>query len=156
MTKFVTPFTRKLSSIRDVNVKEFTAPNKVARSLSYATDINVIYDNYVRTNKLPLNGRQPIYDENFIKYDSLIEAQKIVSEACQYFDGLPGPIKNQYGNDMYKFIKALNNCDDFLVKNGVLKLKTDDIKVDIVENPSVSDIQPIETPQPTNDTASAD
>lgn len=119
---FTTAFNRTDNSIRDCNVVKFTAPSKVKKSLSYAVDINTIYENYCNTGRLPLNGQQPIYDENFVNYDSLIEAQKLVADASLYFAGLPAKIKNQYGNSLEKFVLALNNKDDFLVKEGLLQL----------------------------------
>lgn len=141
---FTTAFNRSAESIRDVNVKEFKSPSKVKKSLAYATDINQIYDQYCKTGRLPLNGAQPIYDENFVKYDSLIEAQKMVNDATLYFQSLPAKIKNQYGNSLEKFVMALNNKDEFLVNEGVLNLpKPEKIVEDI--KPSV-DITP-DTPQ---------
>lgn len=121
---FTTAFNRSEKSIRDCNVVKFTKPSMVKQSLSYATDINAIYDSYCKTGKLPLNGQQPLYDENFVKYDSLIEAQKLVDEASAYFAGLPAKIKNNYGNSLEKFVYALNAKDDFLVKEGLLNLPT--------------------------------
>lgn len=144
---FNTAYNRNLDFIRDVGTVEFTAPNKVKKSLSYAVDINTIYDNFCKTSKLPLNGRQPLYDENFVNYDSLIEAQKVISEASEYFNGLPADIKNNYGNDLKKFVLALNKGDKYLYDKGVLN----HIKVDIkpvdksVVAPS-SDVPSVETP----------
>lgn len=126
MTKkftFTTQFTRSPESIRDISVVEFKEPSQVKESLSYATDINTIYDSYCKTGKLPLNGNQPIYDENFINYDNLIEAQQAVKEACQYFQTLPTEIRNQYGNSLEKFVKAIHSNDQFLLDKGVLKKK---------------------------------
>lgn len=125
---FTTAFNRSTASVKDVNCKKFTSPSKVKQSLSYAVDINTIYDQYCKTGKLPLNGQRPIYDENFVKYDSLIEASKMVDEATLYFVGLPADIKNQYGNNMYEFIKALNKGDQFLIDKGVLHIKQPDVK----------------------------
>lgn len=151
---FTTAFTREPKTIRDVSCVEFTAPNKVKRSLSYATDINTIYRQYTATGKLPLNNAQPIYDENFINYDSLIHAQKTVDEAVKYFSTLPAEIKNNYGNDLSKFILAVNNKDEFLIKSGLLQLpnakpldvevKTDDIVNPTPETPVV---EPVNTAQ---------
>lgn len=140
---FTTAFNRSAESIRDVNVKEFTSPSKVKKSLAYATDINQIYDQYCKTGRLPLNGAQPLYDENFVKYDSLIEAQKLVDDATLYFQGLPAKIKNQYGNSLEKFVMALNNKDEFLVNEGLLNLPKPEKVVEDIK-PSV-DITP--TPQ---------
>lgn len=134
--KFVTPFNRTQKSIKDCNVVEFKSPSKVKQSLAYATDINQIYEQYVRTGRLPLNGQQPIYDENFVKYDSLIDAQKVIGQATEYFSGLPAKIKNQYGNSLEKFILALNNKDEFLVKEGLLQLPSNE--------PVNDDIKPVE------------
>lgn len=120
---FITQFTRKLSDTQKADCVEFKEPSKVKQSLSYATDINTIYENYCRTGKVPLNGNQPIYDENFIKYDNLIEAQKQVEEASAYFQNLPANIRAKYGNSLEKFVIGLHSQDDFLVKEGVLKLK---------------------------------
>ena len=149
---FTTTFNRSVESIRDVNVIEFKSPSKVKKSLSYATDINHIYDQYCKTGRLPLNGVQPIYDENFVKYDSLIEAQKLVNDASLYFQGLPAKIKNQYGNSLEKFVKALNDKDEFLVNEGVLNLPKPDKVVEEIKpsvQPSVKpsvDVTPV-TPQ---------
>lgn len=124
MTKkitFTTQFSRTPESIRDVSTVEFNEPSQVKESLSYAVDINTIYDSYCKTGRLPLNGNQPIYDENFINYDNLIEAQKTVSEACLYFQKLPTEIRNQYGNSLEKFVKAIHSNDQFLFDKGVLK-----------------------------------
>lgn len=122
--KFVTAFTRKPKDICSSSVVQFTKPSMVKQSLGYAVDINNIYDNFVRTGKLPLNGSAPIYDENFINYDSLIEAQKCVDDASKYFAGLPAEIKSNYGNSLANFVKAVNNKDQFLIDKGLLKLKT--------------------------------
>ena len=77
---FKTQFTRSDSEIRDSNIVKFEKPSMVKESLSYATDINTIYENYCKTGKVPLNGKQPIYDENFVNYDNLIEAQNLLAE----------------------------------------------------------------------------
>lgn len=119
---FKTQFTRTDSDIRDCNLVKFEKPSMVKESLSYATDINTIYDNYCKTGKVPLNGKQPIYDENFVNYDNLVEAQKLVDEASAYFQGLPTEIKNNYGNSLHKFVKAIHSGDQFLVDKGVLNL----------------------------------
>uniref|UniRef100_A0AAU8B373 Internal scaffolding protein n=1 Tax=Dulem virus 215 TaxID=3145692 RepID=A0AAU8B373_9VIRU len=137
MTKkctFITQYSRTPESIRDTNVVEFKQPSKVKESLSYAVDINTIYESYCKTGKVPLNGNQPIYDEDFIKYDNLIEAQKAVSDACQYFQSLPPDIRNQYGNSLEKFVKAIHSNDQFLVDKGVL-LKDPSTDLPAVQEP---------------------
>lgn len=123
MTKkftFTTQFNRSDESIRDTSVQEFTQPSMVKESLSYAVDINTIYDSFCKTGKVPLNGQQPIYDENFVNYDSLVEAQKLVDEASKYFQNLPTDIKSAYGNSLEKFVKGLNAGDQYLQDKGVL------------------------------------
>ena len=60
---FTTQFNRSEKSIRDVNCVKFTAPSKVKASLSYAVDINTIYQQYSQTGKLPLNGTHPYYSK---------------------------------------------------------------------------------------------
>lgn len=127
---FTTQYTRTPESIRDINVVKFDKPSMVKESLSYAVDINTIYENYCKTGKLPLNGQQPIYDENFINYDNLIEAQQAVKEASNYFQNLPTDIRNQYGNSLEKFVKAIHSNDKFLLDKGVLKLKETELKPD--------------------------
>lgn len=148
---FTTQYTRTPESIRDVSTVEFTEPSMVKESLSYATDINTIYDSYCKTGKLPLNGQQPVYDENFVNYDNLIEAQNTVKEACQYFQSLPTDIRSQYGNSLEKFVKAIHSNDQFLLDKGVL------IKKEVKPEPSLeSPVQPsksdISTSQPTTET----
>lgn len=147
---FTTAFNRSAESIRDVGVQKFTSPSKVKKSLAYATDINQIYDQYCKTGRLPLNGAQPLYDENFVKYDSLIEAQKMVNDATLYFQSLPAKIKNQYGNSLEKFVMALNRKDEFLVNEGVLNLPKPE-KVTFGINPSV-DITPVTPQNPVTET----
>lgn len=142
---FTTQFNRSVDSIRDVNCVEFVAPSHVKDSLSYATDINTIYDQYCKTSRLPLNGQHPIYDENFVKYDSLIEAQKLVNEASSYFVGLPAKIKNQYGNSLEKFVLALNNQDKFLIDEGVLNVPKVEPTITPIQNGD--EITPV-TPTP--------
>lgn len=147
---FTTAFTRDAKMIRDINCVKFTAPNKVKKSLSYATDINTIYNQYTYTGKLPLNGATPIYDENFVKYDSLVEAQKLVDEASRYFSTLPAEIKNNYGNSLQKFVLALNNKDEFLVKSGLLTIPNSkpiegDIK-DLGDNDTIQPVNPVVEP----------
>ena len=144
-SKFITQFNRVMSATQKADCVEFKEPSKVKQSLSYATDINTIYENYCRTGRVPLNGNQPIYDENFIKYDNLIEAQKLVDEASSYFQNLPANIRAKYGNSLEKFVIGLHSKDDFLIKEGVLKLK-DDVKP--IENPVVNTIvkPSVETP----------
>lgn len=156
---FTTQFTRTPDSVRKKNVVAFKEPSKVKESLSYATDINTIYDNYCKTGRLPLNGNQPIYDENFIKYDTLIEAQQAVKEASAYFASLPTDIRNQYGNDLGKFVQAIHSQDNFLVDKGVLKLKKDTANENIIPDsnttvmPSTGSIDVVNpTVQPTVET----
>ena len=132
---FTTQYNRTPESIMNVSTVEFKEPSKVKESLSYAVDINTIYDNYCRTGKLPLNGNQPIYDENFINYDNLIEAQQAVKEASQYFQSLPTEIRNKYGNSLEKFVLAIHSNDKFLQDKGVLKLSKVD---DTLENKPVT------------------
>lgn len=141
---FKTQYSRTDSEIRDCNLVKFEKPSMVKESLSYATDINTIYDNYCKTGKVPLNGKQPIYDENFVNYDNLIEAQKLVDEASAYFQGLPTEIKNQYGNSLQNFVKAVHSGDKFLVDNGVLNIPTPKVDVQPVE-PIVKPVTPAET-----------
>lgn len=159
---FTTQYNRTPESIMNVSTVEFKEPSKVKESLSYAVDINTIYDNYCKTGKLPLNGNQPIYDENFINYDNLIEAQQAVKEASQYFQSLPTEIRNQYGNSLEKFVLAIHSNDKFLQDKGVLKLsKVDDTlenkpvtpnlpKVDDNTNTTVPNV--VEKPATTADT----
>lgn len=128
---FTTQFNRSPESIMNVSTVEFKEPSKVKESLSYAVDINTIYDSYCQTGKLPLNGNQPIYDENFINYDNLIEAQQAVKDASQYFQNLPVDIRAQYGNSLEKFVNAIHSNDQFLLDKGVLKLAKDDVTPDI-------------------------
>lgn len=154
---FITAFNRSVESIRDVNIQKFTTPSKVKQSLSYATDINHIYDQYCKTGRLPLNGAQPLYDENFVNYDSLIEAQKMVNDASLYFQSLPAKIKNQYGNSLEKFVLALNKKDEFLVNEGLLNLPKSEKNLADVK-PSV-DVDPVKPQKPvieTVNTASTD
>ena len=133
---FITQFNRVMSATQKADCVEFKEPSMVKQSLSYATDINTIYENYCRTGRVPLNGNQPIYDENFIKYDNLIEAQKQVEEASAYFQNLPANIRAKYGNSLEKFVIGLHSKDDFLIKEGVLKLK-DDVNIKPIEKPVV-------------------
>ena len=133
---FITQFNRVMSATQKADCVEFKEPSKVKQSLSYATDINTIYENYCRTGRVPLNGNQPIYDENFIKYDNLIEAQKLVSEASSYFQNLPANIRAKYGNSLEKFVIGLHSKDDFLIKEGVLKLK-DEVNIKPIEKPVI-------------------
>ena len=119
----------------------------VKESLSYATDINTIYDNYCKTGKVPLNGKQPIYDENFVNYDSLIEAQKLVDEASAYFQGLPTEIKNNYGNSLQQFVKAVHSGDSYLVDKGVLNIPIPKVDIQPVE-PTVKPVTPTGTVVP--------
>lgn len=150
---FITQFNRVMSATQKADCVEFKEPSKVKQSLSYATDINTIYENYCRTGRVPLNGNQPIYDENFIKYDNLIEAQKQVEEASAYFQNLPSNIRAKYGNSLEKFVIGLHSKDDFLIKEGVLKLK-DDVNIKPIEKPVIDSsiidnttVQPnVETP----------
>lgn len=141
---FITQFNRSAKDFKKDSIKEY-APSEVKESISYATDINQIVDNYCKTGRLPLNGKQPIYDENFIKYDTLIEAQQAVKEACSYFQGLPAEIRMKYGNDLNKFVKALHSQDSFLVDKGVLKLSTSSENVVVPSVPSV-DVPTVEVP----------
>lgn len=151
MTKkntFITQFTRTPNSITNVGLIEFTKPSKVKESLSYATDINTIYDNYCKTGKLPLNGNQPIYDENFINYDNLIEAQQAVTEATKYFQTLPTDIRAQYGNSLAKFVSAIHSNDNFLYDKGVLvrpEPVVEPVAPQPIPTPS-TDLKPVETP----------
>lgn len=154
---FKTQYTRTDSDIRDCNLVKFKKPSMVKESLSYATDINTIYDNYCKTGKVPLNGKQPIYDENFVKYDSLVEAQKLVDEASAYFQGLPTEIKNQYGNSLQNFVKAVHSGDQYLVEKGVLNIPTSKVDIQPVEpivtpvKPSETVVSPIVPQKPSND-----
>lgn len=127
---FTTQYNRSPESIMNVSTVEFKAPSKVKESLSYAVDINTIYDSYCKTGRLPLNGNQPIYDENFINYDNLIEAQQAVKGASLYFNNLPNDIRTQYGNSLEKFVQAIHSNDQFLQDKGVLKLSKTEVKPD--------------------------
>lgn len=141
---FRTQYTRTDSDIRDCNLVKFEKPSMVKESLSYATDINTIYENYCKTGKVPLNGKEPIYDENFVKYDSLVEAQKLVDEASAYFQGLPTEIKSKYGNSLHEFVKAVHSGDQYLVDKGVLNIPTPKVDVQPVES-TVTPVKPSET-----------
>jgi len=147
---FTTAYNRDVKSVKDVSTVQFTEPSKVKKSLSYAVDINQIYDNYCKTGRLPLNGQPVLYDENFVKYDSLIEAQKLVDEASAYFQGLPAKIKNAYGNSLERFVLALNNKDEFLVKEGLLNLPVKEPVVDVPEVPVVEKTEPDVNTAPTD------
>lgn len=146
---FTTQYNRTPDSIMNVSTVEFKEPSKVKESLSYAVDINTIYDSYCKTGKLPLNGNQPIYDDNFINYDNLIEAQQAVKEASQYFQNLPTEIRNQYGNSLEKFVKAIHSNDQFLHDKGVLKT-TPQIDPSATEGPTAgTEPNTPSTPAPT-------
>ena len=145
---FITQFTRQLSDSQKADCVEFKEPSKVKQSLSYATDINTIYENYCRTGRVPLNGNQPIYDENFIKYDNLIEAQKQVAEASAYFQNLPANIRAKYGNSLEKFVIGLHSQDEFLVNEGVLILNESNVSDNntTVVAPSTGSTTVVDTP----------
>lgn len=151
---FKTPYSRDISSIRDVSLIEFKEPSQVKESLSYAVDINTIYNNYCKTGRLPLNGQQPIYDENFVSYNSLIEAYSTISEASSYFSSLPSEIRAHYGNSLEKFVKAVHSNDEYLCTSGVLKTipseapPTASPSVDST-TPSTPSEKPVETPPAT-------
>lgn len=145
MTKkytFITQFSRTPEQIRDCNVVSFTQPSKVKESLSYAVDINTIYENYCKSGNLPLNGQQPIYDGNFVKLDNLIEAQQIVKEACQYFQSLPSEIRIKYGNSLEEFVSAVHSNDKFLLDKGVLVKKTAEPDIVDTVKPSLEAFKP--------------
>lgn len=152
MTKnvtFTTQFTRSPESIKNSNLVEFKKPSMVKKSLSYAVDINTIYENYCKTGKVPLNGNQPIYDENFVNYDSLVDAQKVVSEAVSYFQSLPTDIKNHYGNSLEKFVKAVSKGDNYLVEKGVFVPKAVEPVVPTPSTPLKPELKPdlvVQTP----------
>lgn len=150
---FITQFNRSPESVRKFNTVEFVEPSKVKQSLSYATDINTIYENYCKTGKVPLNGNQPIYDENFINYDSLIEAQNAVKEATAYFANLPSDIRSQYGNKLENFVNAIHSQDNFLVEKGVIKLSNTSVDAPTVDAPVVDNI--VQFPDKTSSVASA-
>lgn len=159
MTKkctFITQFNRSPETICKSGAIEFNEPSKVKESLSYAVDINTIYDNYCKTGKLPLNGNQPVYDENFINYDNLLEAQQAVKEASQYFQNLPIDIRNHYGNSLEKFVKAIHSNDKFLLDKGVLKLskKEPELKPDL--KPITPDLPKVDINTNTTVTAPAE
>ena len=151
MTKkytFKTQFNRTPESIRDISNVEFTAPSMVKESLSYAVDINTIYENYCKTGKIPLNGNKPIYDENFINYDNLVEAQHAVKEASSYFATLPSDIRKQYGNSLEEFVKAIHSNDQFLQDKGVL-VKSEPAVKPVVKpaiEPVVKPVVPVVSP----------
>lgn len=156
---FITQFTRNLADTQKADCVEFNEPSQVKQSLSYATDINTIYENYCRTGRVPLNGNQPIYDENFIKYDNLIEAQKQVEEASVYFQNLPAHIRAKYGNSLEKFVIGLHSQDEFLVKEGVLKLRESDVSNNnnAVVSPTTGSTTVLDTPvQPSVQTPATD
>lgn len=140
MTKkstFITQYNRTPESVYGQTV-QFKEPSKVKESLSYATDINTIYENYCKTGKVPLNGNQPIYDENFVKYDSLVEAQRVISEASTYFNTLPTEIRAKYGNSLEAFVRGINSGDSYLFDKGVL------VKKQLKPTPVESEISPAE------------
>lgn len=141
---FITQFSRTPEQIRNASTVSFTEPSKVKTSLSYATDIQTIFNNYCKTGNLPLNGNKPIYDENFVQINELLEAQEKVKEATIYFQTLPTEIRSQYGNSLEKFVKAVHTGDNFLFDKGVL------LRKEPVKEPVIDDIKPfkpsIDTP----------
>ncbi|UPW41247.1 internal scaffolding protein [Sigmofec virus UA08Rod_4769] len=143
---FITQYNRPSSTIFSSCV-EFKEPSKVKTSLSYATDINTIYENYCKTGKLPLNGQQPVYDENFVKFDSLIEAQRIIGEASEYFNSMPTEVRQQYGNSLETFVRAIESKDDFLFDKGVL-IKPEPVQNDPVVPSVVPDIPSVQPTVP--------
>lgn len=138
---FTTQYNRTPSSITDVSVKKFIEPSMVKESLAYATDINTIYENYCRSGRIPLNGQQPIYDENFVKYDSLIEAQRVIADAGSYFNSLPAEVRAQYGNKLESFVQAVHSSDPFLEAKGIIAKKNLD-KPEPSVTPSEPSVQP--------------
>ena len=140
---FITQYSRTPEQVRNFSVVEFKEPSKVKESLSYAVNINTIYENYCKTGKLPLNGQRPIYNEDFVKLDNLIEAQQTVKEACRYFQSLPSDIRNHYGNSLEKFVSSVHSNDQFLFDKGVL-LKKD--KLIAPSEPSIESSNPVDNP----------
>lgn len=119
--KFKTSFNRDctdLGRVRTFDTNKY--PNKVVKSLAVHTDINAMMAAYSRGSTLPLNGREPIYDENFIKIDNLIEAKQVMNRASDYFNGLPSEIRAHYGNDLMTFAKAVTYGDPKLSDLGIL------------------------------------
>lgn len=117
---FITQYNRKglNSRVKKFDIEKY--PCMVKKSLSSSTDINKIVEQYSQTGQLPLNGNQPLYDENYIKIDSLIEAKNVMNRASDYFNTLPANIRAEYGNDLMKFAKAVTVGDPKLTDLGVL------------------------------------
>lgn len=139
---FTTAYNRPASSVMTIGTMHYQKPSKVKTSLGYAVDINKIYKDYCRTGQLPLNGAEPLYDENFVKYDDLISSMDIVNQATTYFSALPAEIKEYYGNSLPRFIKGLNQKDQFLIDKGLLNLPKETVTAPIPP----ADYNPAESP----------
>lgn len=90
--------------------KVFTQPSMANESLKNQVDINNIYKRYCNQGIEPTLVNMAFIDNN-MSVDSLLSAKQIMDKASDSFSELPSFVREEFGNDVYKFYAAMTSSD---------------------------------------------
>lgn len=90
--------------------KVFTQPSMANESLKNQVDINNIYKRYCNQGVEPTLVNMAFID-NSMPIDSLLSAKEIMDKASNSFIELPSFVREEFGNDVYKFYGAMTGPD---------------------------------------------
>lgn len=90
--------------------KVFTQPSMANESLKNQVDINNIYKRYCNQGIEPALVNMSFID-NSMPVDSLLSAKEIMDKASNSFSELPSFVREEFGNDVYKFYAAMTSPD---------------------------------------------
>jgi phage internal scaffolding protein len=115
--------------------KIFEGVGRTKSEFKESCDINYILKKYLQNGTSPQMKQNPIYGDfsTPIEYQ---EAQNIIIQATQQFEGLPSDIRNKFANDPSKFLEFTQNPDN-----------TEELNQMIGNEPDLPD--PIPPPEPT-------
>lgn len=97
-----------------------TGPDMAVQSEKDACDVNKIVERALRTGIMPVSTAQALYADvsNAVDYQSAVE---MTLRAQEQFDALPVKTRNQFDNDVGKFLAFAEKAEN---KDAVIELVT--------------------------------
>ena len=103
-------------------------------------DINLIVERARKSGFINVPSEQPIYGD-FADVGDFIEAQNLIAQASQYFDGLPANIRARFSNSPAEFLRFINdeaNVDEAVSLGLLQRTEHSETAGGLVDNEHVS------------------
>ena len=107
--KFKTIYNSRVETVGTINDK----PSMTYQADKDDCDINNILDKYARFGTLPtVNNNPPVYADVSTTPSSFLEAQEIIRNAQDSFNGLSSDIRREFHDNPFEMIEFLNNPEN--------------------------------------------